>query len=82
MTIKKKYFLAPKELIPFIKEYVTDIKTYEIIEINPRNPLQEIVVEAKLFSTMKEAEENGFKDDPDAALQTYELADKIITILV
>ena len=79
---KKKYFLTPKALVPYVKEYITDISTYEIIEIDPRKPLQETVVEAKLFKTMKDAKKNGFEGEPGAALITHEVDNKIITILV
>ena len=81
-VIKKKYFLTTKALIPHVKELISDIETYTIIEIDPRKSLQEIVVAAKLFKNTKEAKKNGFKGEPEAALVTYELVNKTIVILV
>jgi len=80
--MKKKYFLTVANLVPYVKELIPDINTYEIVEIDPRKNLQEIVVEAKLFDSIKEAKKNGFKGEPLPALVKYEVEDKIIVVLV
>lgn len=79
---KNKYFLTTKALMPHVKELIQDINTYTVIEIDPKQSLQEIVVKAGLFKNTKEAKKNGFKGEPEAALAFYEVGNKIIAILV
>jgi len=79
---KKKLFLTPKSLVPYIKEYVKDISEYNIVEIDPTKSLPEILVEAGIFKNKADAKKNGYTGLPEAGFYTYIINETTITLLV
>jgi hypothetical protein len=79
---KKKVFLTPKELIPYVLDVIPNISEYTIIDIDPKKNLPEILVEAGFFKTISEAKKAGFKGRTEAAIKSYTINDTIVVILV